>query len=199
MRKITIADKTYKALFQFGKWIEKELGQKLSLGRLVGLFLEDGKEAVKSRLLDDKYGRPLENGGMDTKECINWISGRTETLLAGIEFRNHLRHVLSAIPLTELQALMKREITIFAPDPGMPGRTMRLQPWFCDGFFVYLSPALLKEGEARIRYVIAHELAHAFFGHEETPCRDAREEAKRGEEQADKKAKEWGFENPEKN
>jgi hypothetical protein len=66
-----------------------------------------------------------------------------------------------------------------------------------EGYILYLRrysfSSLMK-----IRFTIAHEIAHIVLGHQECLSADAHAEAESGEREADELAQSWGFVRPEK-
>jgi hypothetical protein len=140
----------------------------------------------------------------DRDEFISKLIDTTENVWLGCEFLEHVRFVLGRIPIDVLELLAGNsenylpvcDIAFFAPDSNFLGRV--LDSTCTNGRIVYLSPILLSQPVEDVRAVIAHELAHVFLNHEDTPLPvgEWRALGTKNEEAADQLAESWGFKLP---
>ena len=138
------------------------------------------------------------NDEMSERERLieNLILDRSMHLWVADDFVPRIRSVLDRLPLANLKQLGEKEFKFLAPE-RLWGRVFHL-PHSCSSadLVVFLSPELLALPPESSEAVIAHELAHVLLGHEETWLPSARDEALRGEREADDLARSWGFEPP---
>ena len=140
----------------------------------------------------------------DRDNFISKLIDDTENMWLGCEFLKHVRFVLGRIPIDVLELLAGNDqkympgcdIAFFAPDRNVLGRV--LDRTCTNGRIVYLSPVLLTRSAEKVRAVIAHELAHVFLNHEDTPVPvgEAHALGTKNEEAADQLAESWGFKLP---
>jgi Zn-dependent protease with chaperone function len=111
------------------------------------------------------------------------------------QFCEIVKKVLIGLPIEVLQALTKRNLAFFAPDPNFLGRAMPLnaEPGWS---VIYLAPQLLSEKHETIMAVIAHELAHVHLRHLERSV-EASNSGALDEHEVDQLAAAWGFPLPE--
>lgn len=104
---------------------------------------------------------------------------------------------MEKMPADELECLKDKVSIIFAPAPGMDGQVFPLEKSLTSTSqqekneqrqaLVYLSPEIERLSQRRIESIVAHEFAHALL---HAPA------ALEGwfiEQEADQKARSWGF------
>jgi hypothetical protein len=136
-----------------------------------------------------------ENNVTERERCIeDLLLDGTTHLWVEEPFFSLIKSVLEQLPLEVLKQLREKEFRFLAPNRRFLGRVTRLDHNYRSGeLLVFLSPELLLHPLKKIHAVIAHELAHVFLGHEETPSADARRQGEDDERHADDLVQRWGF------
>jgi hypothetical protein len=147
--------------------------------------LEYSAEAVED---DPKY-RDILDRGTSYAQVID------EALWIAPELVGHVEAVLQKIPKRRIRKLLRRQARIFAPN-RLLGQCLDLRVDDEGIVLVYLSPGLANNSADRVRYTIAHELAHVVLDHSEEPCPDAATVGETNERKADELAAQWGFPRP---
>jgi hypothetical protein len=136
---------------------------------------------------------PLEEETAEqTREAhICELMRRLSECWPGSKFYAHVERVLCQLPPDVLDNLVENGTIFFAPDDSFYGRYMVLPSNRAGVRLLYLSPLLLKKEPEVIEYTIAHEIAHFHLGHEENVSATAREDAERGELEAEALVRDW--------
>jgi hypothetical protein len=120
------------------------------------------------------------------------LDGSTHLWMAD-KFVPLIKSVLQQIPIDALEQLEASDFQFLAPEECL-GRVTRLSHSYNQGdLVVFLSPELLRLPPEGAQAAIAHELAHVVLNHEEDASENAREDAEKGERDADGLVGRWGF------
>lgn len=157
-----------------------------------------------------EYDCERNMAGSHLYNCETLVMGRA--LHVAPEFAPYIRAVLVNLPSDVKEKLMELEVVFLAVEKSLHGlvltlpSTLHAHPITAARFpnlhthpggkVVYFSPLLFESSPERIRFTIAHEIAHVVLGHTDDFSPNAQEIAKRQEQEADEQAERWGFERP---